>query len=382
MKILNVCVNMNIETGGGATERARQLSLHLLKKGHEVTVLTTDYCLSSNDILSLEGARFIILPCLNSRFFMPLPLFGKVSRGVKESDVVHLVSHWTLINAMTFMFVKLHKKPYVVNPLGALPIFGRSSLLKRAYNFLIGRKIIQEASSCVVATMSELAAFRSYGVDESRIIHIPNGIDEKHYTEKSCKVFRTRIGLDQHPFILFIGRLNPIKGPDILLEAFCKLREGSVSGSQDLHLVYIGPDEGVLDSLREVAADNTVLDKIHFLGYVEPEDKSRLIDACSFLVVPSRQEAMSIVVLEAGIAGKPVVMTDQCGFDEIEEIGGGHVVSASVDGLTRGIERMLVDKDNYKCKGAYLQKFVKDQFLWDSIVMKYIALFKQLAVLR
>jgi glycosyltransferase involved in cell wall biosynthesis len=378
MKILNVIANMNEETGGGAAERARQLSLHLSKMGHEVSILTTDYRLSASARSSFGDIQLIALPCLNERFFVPLPMLGRIGRAVKGSDVIHLVNHWTLINAMAFAFARIYRKPYVVNPLGALPIFGRSSLLKRAYNLLIGKRIIQKANLCVVATMNELPAFLSYGVDESRIAHIPNGINEEDYGEKGDTEFRSSIGVGEHPFILFMGRLNSIKGPDLLLKAFCIVKDRF----PNIHLAYIGPDEGMLDLLREIASEHSILELVHFLGFVSREDKSRLIHSSNFLVVPSRQEAMSIVVLESGIAGKPVVITDQCGFDEVESIGGGQVVPATVDGLAKGIDGMLSQADDLETMGENLRKYVKDQFLWDSIALRYTAHFEQLVVSR
>jgi glycosyltransferase involved in cell wall biosynthesis len=368
MKILNVIANMDEETGGGSTERARQLSLHLSKIGHEVVILSTNYRLSSSVASSLGGVQLITLPCLNSRYLVPLPLLGKISRAVKEADVIHLFNHWTLINVMIFAFARVHKKPHVVNPLGSLCIVGRARLLKRMYNILFGKRIVQKASLCVVATRNEMPAFRSYGVDKSRIVHIPNGINEEDYRETGDPEFRSNIGVGEHPFILFVGRLNPIKGPDLLLQAFCRVKDRF----PDIHLAYIGPDEGMQTSLRIIASEHSVLKRVHFLGFVSREDKSRLLHSMRFLVIPSRQEAMSIVVLEAGITGKPVVLTDQCGFDEVEEVGGGRVVPATVDGLTQGIEAMLSQKHDLELMGKNLQRLVRDKFLWSSIARRPI----------
>jgi glycosyltransferase involved in cell wall biosynthesis len=378
MRVLNVVQNFDEETGGGATERALQLSLHLARLGHDVTVLTTGFRLNPAAISALGSVRVIALPCLNSRFFVPVPLLGRISRAVREADVIHLVSHWTLINALTFWFARIHGKPYVVNPLGALPIFGRSGVLKRLYNVVVGTRIIRGANLCVIATPNEIPVFRSYGVDESRIVHIPNGINEEDYQQIGDAGFRARVGVDGHPYILFIGRLNPIKGPDLLMKAFCRLN----SRFSDVHLVYIGPDEGMLDSLRKTASEYSMLERVHFLGFVSREDKSRLIHDSRLLVVPSRQEAMSIVVLESGIAGIPVVITDQCGFDEVDTVGGGRVVPATVDGLVRGIEDMLGQGAELARMGGALQTLVQERFLWASVAERYSSLFEQLSPTR
>ena len=380
MKILHVIENMDEETGGGATERTRQLSIHFAKLGHDVTILSTSFNLSEGqkDKLALEKIEIADLPLIYARFYIPFPFFGKIRKLVKEADIIHLVSHWTLISLMTYVFVRLYKKKYTVSPLGALPIYGRSRFLKRVYNFLFGKRIMQNASFCIVATLNETPAFINLGIDESRIIHIPNGINEEDYKLKGDKEFRASLGLDDSPFILFIGRLNHIKGPDLLLKAFNEVKDIF----PDLQLVYIGPDEGLLNSLEDYADSNSIKDRVHFLGFISREDKSRLIDECYFLAVPSRQEAMSIVVLEAGVAGKPALITDQCGFDELGKVNGGLIVPASIEGLSEGVERMMNFGQEINKLGANLHKLVTKDYLWSSASKKYISVFEGLEKLN
>ena len=374
MKVLNVIENIDEMTGGGASERTRQLSVHLSKLGHDVTILTTNYNLSASNIASIGTAKLIAIPCLIKRFYVPLPLFWTINKAVKNADIVHLVSHWTLINAIVYLFLRIHKKPYVINPLGSLPIFGRSSLLKKLYNVVVGHAIVRKANMCVVTTQAELPALSSYGVGESAITHIPNGINEYDYLIKDNRSVSEEFSfLDKHPFMLYIGRLNSIKGPDLLIEAFYRVK----NSFPDIHLVYMGPDEGMLSSLQKTASECSIIERTHFLGWVTREQKAAILQASLFLVIPSRQDAMSIVVLESGIAGKPVLITDQCGFNEVADVGGGKVVPASIDGIALGIKNLLGPKSDLSSMGLNLQKLVKDNFLWSSTAKQYSAVFDQ-----
>ena len=374
MKILNVIENIDEMTGGGATERTRQLSFHLSNLGHDVTVLTTNYNLSASNIASLGAAKLIAIPCLIKRFYVPLPLFWTINKAVKNADIAHLVSHWTIINVIVYLFLRIHKKPYVISPLGALPIFGRSSLLKRLYNFVVGIAIVRKADICVVATRDELPALSSYGVDESSVAHIPNGINEYDYFIKGDSSISEEVGvLVKSPFILFIGRLNHIKGPDLLLKAFCMVKDSF----PDIHLVYIGPDEGMLSSLQKTASEFSLIERTHFLGWVSREQKAAILHNSLLLAIPSRQDAMSIVVLESGISGKPVVITDQCGFDEVAQVGGGLVVPATIDGIALGLKELLGDESDLSSMGLNLQKLVKNDFLWSSSAKQYSFIFDQ-----
>jgi len=374
LKILNVIENIDEMTGGGATERTRQLSFHLSNLGHDVTVLATNYNLSASNIASLGAAKLIAIPCLIKRFYVPLPLFWTINKAVKNADIVHLVSHWTIINVIVYVLLRIHKKPYVITPLGALPIFGRSSLLKRLYNFAVGIAIVRKADICVVATRDELPALSSYGVDESSVVHIPNGINEYDYFIKGDSSISEEVGvLVKSPFILFIGRLNHIKGPDLLLKAFCMVKDSF----PDIHLVYIGPDEGMLSSLQKTASEFSLIERTHFLGWVSREQKAVILHNSLLLAIPSRQDAMSIVVLESGISGKPVVITDQCGFDEVAQIGGGLVVPATIDGIALGLKELLGDESDLSSMGLNLQKLVKNDFLWLSSAKQYSFIFDQ-----
>ena len=87
---------------------------------------------------------------------------------------------------------------------------------------------------------------------------------------------------------------------------------------------------------------------------------------------------MSIVVLEAGAGATPVLVTDQCGLNEISEIGGGQVVAASADGIMKGLREMLSSPDKLQSMGENLRAFVQSRFAWDTIVERYVELYEQI----
>jgi glycosyltransferase involved in cell wall biosynthesis len=109
-------------------------------------------------------------------------------------------------------------------------------------------------------------------------------------------------------------------------------------------------------------------DRVHFIGYIAGRDKAEAYHAADLLVISSRQEAMSIVVLEAGIAGTPVLLTDQCGFGEVATVGGGRVVAATVIDLAAGLDSLLTQRSELKGMGERLQAHVQKNFTWDVIV--------------
>jgi len=374
LKVLNVSSTINPVTGGGEAERTYQMSLFLEKLDIDCHVLTLDTGLSSDRVGFLGPNKVTVLPCLFKRFLIPKFSFILINRLVKNSDIVHLMGHWTLLNALAYLFIRINKKKYVVCPAGALPLFGRSKLIKIIYNFIVGRSIIRNASMCIAVTDSEIKSFANYGVDRNKIKIIPNGISPTDFISNDNHGFRLKHGLGDSPFILFVGRLNFIKGPDILLNAFLSIAPLFPS----YNLVFVGPDGGMLSELSLMVKNAGMQDRIFFLGYLGGNDKSQAYHASALLVIPSRQEAMSIVVLEAGASGAPVLMSDQCGFNILESVGAGWVVPASINGLQSGISRALSDPVLLKVTSRNLKDLVLNRFSWIEVVKKYTDLYTKI----
>ena len=374
MKILNVNALLDPVTGGGTAERTVQMSRALRDAGAECSILTTDVGLTNGRAPQLDGIRVTAYRCLIRRFYIPRARYAEIRRKVESSDIVHLMGHWTVLNALVYLGARATRKPYVVCPAGALRIYGRSKMLKKAYNWVVGRRVIWNASAWIAITEDERAQFEAYGIDPSKVSVIPNGINPADFPGEGAAEFRERHGLGYRPIVLFFGRLNFIKGPDILLEAFCR----SLHGWPDWHLVFAGPDGGLLSALKDRAAECAAREHVHFIGYVGGREKSSAYYAADLLVIPSRQEAMSIVVLEAGICGTPVLLTDQCGFDEVDRIGGGKVVSATVEGVQAGLADMLSDRARLVAMGNELRNYVHDNYTWDVVVRKYLDLYNAL----
>ncbi len=371
MRVLNVNHTLDPVSGGGTSERTFQLSRALVRAGVECDVLTLDLGLTLEREEGLSGAKLVALPTVSRRFYVPRFSPKKLRALVQKADVVHLMGHWTMINALVYLYAHRLDKPYVVCSAGALPFYGRSQYLKIIYNRVIGKKILQDADGHVAITADEIPQFAPYGIEAARVTVVPNGIDAGDYQSKDDAGFRRKHGLGSEPFVLFVGRLNRIKGPDLLLEAFVRASE-KLPRHQ---LVFVGPDDGMLPELRELVLGSGVADRVHFVGYLGDGEKSRAYNAADLMVVPSRQEAMSIVALEAGAAGTPVLLTDRCGFDEVERASGGRVVSASIEGLRTGLVELLGDPNRLERMGVNLKELVEGRYTWEAAVERYLDLY-------
>lgn len=364
MKILNVNPYICSLSGGGTADRTYQMCRYQAKEGHDVALLTTDLGIEGGVPSGLEDVMLHVLPCLHKRFLIPKFKWHELKQIVSNSDVVHLMGHWTVLNVLIAHIARSEGVPYVVCPAGALPIFGRSKFLKIIYNILFGKKIIQNAAICIAVTELEIGQFKDYGIDTASVKIIPNGVDVEGIPDEDINAVKD-LGLPSRPFILFLGRLNSIKGPDLLLEAY-KLTEGLQHD-----LVFVGPDGGMLKQLRDSSEASGLDDRIHFIGPLHGDDKYQAYYAADVLVVPSRQEAMSIVAIEAGITGTPVILTDQCGFDEVADIQGGLVVAASISGIETGLQKVARKSIDLVLMGRKMREFTRRNYSWSNVVKLY-----------
>lgn len=158
---------------------------------------------------------------------------------------------------------------------------------------------IYVASEAIVNQSAYLGKFRD------NVEVIPFGLNEKEYTSAPAAPILTDALTDKNnKKILFVGRLVYYKGIDVLLEAF--------DGIEDSELFIIGRGEdGIEETLKEIAGRLTNADRVHFLGEVDEESLKAAYRDCDIFVLPSvsRAECFGLVQLEAMVYGKPVINT-------------------------------------------------------------------------
>ena len=366
MHVLNVCYTIDLEAGSGTAERTLQISRHLAMRGLRCSVLT----LAIGELPeATPGLEVTALPCLSRRYFLPKitrQVVRTVARLVGEADVVHLMGHWSVLNALVYRHARRYGKPYLFSPAGTLAQAGRSLWLKRLYNALVGRRLVQNARGWIAVTPGEFEAFATYGVPAARVTVLPNGIAPA--PEPDAAALRAMHVLA--PYLLFVGRLHRVKGPDLLLEAFL-----AIAGRFPRHrLLFIGPDDGMREPLEETARRSGQGSRVVFLGYRAGAEKDAAYRCAELLVVPSRSEAMSLVALEAGIRGTPALVTDRCGFDELREIDPRLVAPASADGLASRMAALLEDADAPHRVGDRMRVFVQERYSWQRSIDGFVAL--------
>ena len=375
MRILNVIMCLDPVGGGGSVERIYQLSKHLSLMGEDCTILTTRQGWNEEHVFKLGNVKIVALPYLTERFKIPLGLFGWLNKHLSDYDVVHLAMNWTMITAVTYLYLRYFKRPYVYSAMGlTTTIGGRSKLIKHVYRTLFTKPMIRHAKTCIAITKREVNDYESLGVDRTKISLIPNGITtEAFLVDHTNEAFRSRYHIDSRPFILFIGRLNPIKGPDLLIKAFAAISDDFSS----YQLVIAGNNYGFLDELKRLTQLYKINNKVTFLGPVFGMEKKSAYRSADLFVISSRFDTMTIVALEAAASGTPVLLTKQCDFDELQEAGGGLAVEASVEGLEFGLRKSLSNPEELKQMGIHGKEFVLKKYRWDYVCKQFMEIFQK-----
>ena len=373
MNVLVISSHLLNNDAGGEGERAFQLMNHLQKTDFNSSILTFKL---ANKFIS-DGASFKIHEILyfNKRFKFPIinyKTLKQIYNLISEADTIHIMGYWSILNVITYPLILWRLKPYSICTAGSLNITGRSRFLKKLFNFFIGKSLIKNAYKCISIVSDEQEIFCDYGANIDNIINIPNGIDKIDNVLKNNIKIIGNLNLSKS-YILFIGRLNYIKGPDILLDAFILISKNF----PDYSLVFVGYDEGLMNGMIKKVDECKLQDRVFFLGYQNGKEKSALYSKASLVVIPSRSNANSRVFLEAAIHKTPVITTNKCDLNHINKFNMTKIYEASSVEIAQSITKVLGDKKWKNTVSNQLYNFVLKNYSWDTISKQYINVFEK-----
>ena len=374
MKILNVIMNIDPYNGGGSVERICQLSKFIGLNGHSCTLLTTKKGFNKDRAAKLGSINIVTLPYISDRFIVPFKLITWLFKNVKNYDAIHLSMNWSLITAITFIYLKLTNTPFYFSAMGWLSIQGRAIILKHIYFNLITLPLVRSAKMCVAVSKREINDYIGCGVSPEKIVYIPNGIESAEFEKDDGGAhFRKKFNIDTRPIIFFIGRIDPIKGPDILLRAF-----GNICNDfPNYQLIIAGNNLGYLSTIKNECKTLKLENKVTFLGPIWGEDKVSAYHSAKLVVIPSRFDSMTIVALEAAASSSAILITKECDFSELALASSGIEVNANEAGVEEGIRLALSSKIDLKKLGNNAKKFVLKNYDWNIIAHKFINIFSK-----
>ena len=378
MKILEV-TNLFAPIHGGAAEAPYQLCKHLAKRGHEVTLYTSDFKLSQEYITPIPEVKVRAFKTwLNMANLHVTPSIINVIKEIKHFDVIHVHNYRTFQNIVICHYAKKYGVPYVLQSHGGvLPIVQKQGL-KRIYDTLVGYKILKSAGKVIAGNETEVGEYEKMGVNRSRIVVIPPFYNIEEFSQLPPPgQFRQKYNIKEKHIILFMGRIHQIKGIDFLVDAFHRLSQQR----EDIFLAIVGPDSGYKSTLEKQIARLGLSGKVLFTGLLGGVDKlSALVDA-TMLVQTSIYERGPGSPFEAILCGTPIIITKDTGAGEtVRKLDAGYLVEyGNIPVLADLITKVLDDPADIKNKTELARQYIIAKLSWQNGVVDFEDLYQSLS---
>ena len=350
---------------------ARRLARELDRMGHDSWCYATDADLVERLEQGTERrARVYPLGKPASWFRSPL-LASALEREATGFDVLHLHGMWIHPVLAASRVARRRRIPYVVSPHGTLEPWSvhRKRLKKTLYLHAFGRRMLNGASCLHAVTPPEIGGFRNAGYT-GPVTVIPNGVDLEEFSGADpATAEEAWPQLTGKTVVLFLSRLSPEKGLDLLLRAWSDM--SSRRRDEERVLVVAGPGSPRYSSkIRLMISELGVERSVLLTGMVRGAVRAALYARADVFVLPSYSENFGIVVAEAMASGTPVITTTGTPWKSIEDISAGLWVPPSSGALCEAILAILGLPDAARREmGQRGRRFVERAFSWKTPIL-------------
>jgi len=246
-------------------------------------------------------------------------------------------------------------------------------------------EIIRFADHLIAATpVEEEQLVELYGAEHSKITIIPPGVNLQMFHPHEPEDAKLRIGVKPcDHMILFVGRIEPLKGVETLLRAMALLAYECPTWTQDLCLAIIGGDPNTteneeLERLKIMRAELGISDLVTFLGARDQDTLHHYYSAAEMVIMPSHYESFGMVALEAMACGTPVIASEVGGLAHLVRDGrtGLHVPDGDPVALARAIARLAQDDELRERMGRTAHLHAQ-HYSWECIADRVVALYSR-----
>ena len=357
---------------GGMSVYIRELAHELGRRGHWIDIYTRLQNGDHQHIRQLyENVRLIRLHIPNygklsklalyphlPKFFLSLDKFRAEEN--LEYDIIH--SHYWLSGRLGSLAQTQWNRPHFVtfHTLGALKNRSGVGLQEPDFRIAAEKELIGTCHRVLAPTKRERQnLIRCYAAAADKIGIVPCGVNLDLFYPSDKTAARKKLGFEpQDTILLYVGRFDPLKGLNQLLEALTYLKH-----HPRLRLVIVGGDGDKapeLKSLKRKIRDFAIEERVVLAGQIEQRNLPPYYSAADVLVMPSHYESFGLVGLEALACGRPVVSTPVGAAEDLIRNGqtGRIVTDAAPRSLAEGIQRILTDRampDAEVIRGSILQ---------------------------
>ncbi|MBK7320631.1 MAG: glycosyltransferase [Anaerolineales bacterium] len=253
------------------------------------------------------------------------------------------------------------------------------------------RQVLGRADRIVVATLAELTQLRFlYRANDRKLVVIPPGVDTSHFYPIPADEAKQYIGLKpDNRMVLFVGRIEPLKGVDTLIQAMSCL--GLNEAHQPVHLAIIGGEPDVtpenmsaeMTRLQKMCDDLCMGGMVVFLGKRGQDTLPYYYSAAEVLVMPSLYESFGMVALEAMACGTPVIASEVGGLGYLVQDGatGYTIPDSDPEALCNKLSGLLGDAHLRETMGLHAAEYALD-YAWANIAAQIVDVYKGLVEKR
>jgi glycosyltransferase involved in cell wall biosynthesis len=386
MKVLHVIPSL-APRHGGPTEAVLNMVRALRQSGVDATIVSSDDDVGGRlpvpveKWLEHEGIPTYFIRRVTSRShtlvgFTFSPRFVPwLWREIPRQDFVHVHTVFSFPANVAMAVARRRGKPYAARPLGQLCNWSLKvrSGIKRLQLAAIGRRNLDSAAFLHLTSQMEANEVADIGL-RCPVKVLPLGIQIPNETSGCGEWLRTALGIPkQNRIALFLSRLHPKKGLDVLLRGLARVRDAKID------LVICGDgDQRYVGELRQLADQLGLASRVHWLGFVTGERKWQIVQGCDFFVLPSTSENFGIAVIEALACGLFIVVSPHVGLaPEIAKTGIGCSVAIQEISLADALVAVSLNERFDVESRAARRAFAAQRFSWDSATRSLIAAYEE-----
>ena len=370
---------------GGVPRAVTALARGLARRGHAVTVCTTDAAEPTARARGLPGDDGVdVHPFPNVsnalayhlQLFLPCGMDRWLAAHADEFDVAHLHACHNIPAATAARRLRAAGVPYVLSPHGTAPRIERRRALKWIFDHTVGRGVLESAACLLAVSEAERRQLLALGMPAAAVDVVPNPVELADFIAIPRGRFRAARRLAGRPLVLFLGKLTPRKRLDVVIEAFASLRDASAT------LVIAGNDLGAGAEARRRAERLGVAARVVFTGLLRGVERLEALADADVVAYPSRDEVFGLVAVEALLAGTPVIVADDSGCAEvIAATGGGRVVAqGDVAALAAALRDVLAAPARYQVAEA--DRRIRAWLAGDAIAARVETVYEALVATR
>ncbi|MGI0490214.1 hormogonium polysaccharide biosynthesis glycosyltransferase HpsP [Alkalinema pantanalense CENA528] len=376
MKILQIIPSVSL-VYGGPSQMVVGLSSALARSGVQVTILTTDANGDAGQAplpvplgvpVEQDGYDIIYFRCSPfRRYKFSIDLLMWLWRNVDRYDVVHIHALFSPVTSLAATIVRTKGLPYILRPLGTLDPadLQKKRRIKQLYAHVLERPNLAGAAALHFTSDQEAKVSERFGTQCMDWIY-PLGVQLPPAVRS---VAETKAALNlpsDRPILLFMSRIDPKKGLDLLIPALEKL-----SQTTPFHFVLAGgnpQDSGYEAQIRLRIQSSPLNDRTTITGFVSGNLKTELLQIADLFLLPSYYENFGISVAESMSVGTPVIISNQVHiWQQIEQSESGWICECTADSVFNTIQVALKDHQELRYRGLQAQGYARKHYSWEAI---------------